>query len=152
MNVGNETVAITLTSTGLPNASVTATVTDDDVLSFVLSSATPTLVEYSTVVVTVRLSNQPLASVSATVSIPTGGTHASVSTTSLTFTTSDWNEPKTVSVVSPPGQPASGPGGADYAHSAVTTKHFGGGGEEYWLFLPADPQPPEAPVVVFLHG
>ncbi len=59
---------------------------------------------------------------------------------------------QTVSVVSPPGQPASGPGGADYPHNAVTTKHFGGGGEEYWLFLPADPQPAEAPVVVFLHG
>ncbi|MFQ5490632.1 MAG: alpha/beta hydrolase family protein [Phycisphaerae bacterium] len=52
----------------------------------------------------------------------------------------------------PPGQPASGPGGRDYPHAKVISARFETGGDEYWLFQPADPEPDEAPVVVFLHG
>lgn len=52
----------------------------------------------------------------------------------------------------PPTQPTDGPGGAQYAHGGVTTRHIGDGDSECWIFLPRDPVPKEAPVVVFLHG
>jgi len=52
----------------------------------------------------------------------------------------------------PPAQPASGPGGAGYAHAGMACSHSGEGDGEYWLFEPADPRPGSAPVVVFNHG
>jgi pimeloyl-ACP methyl ester carboxylesterase len=52
----------------------------------------------------------------------------------------------------PPSQPESGPGGKQYAHSAVTKNRFGIGGEEYWIFEPDSPKPKSAPLVVFIHG
>src|SRR5690242_3836724 len=52
----------------------------------------------------------------------------------------------------PPAQPASGPGGKQYAHAAVTKNHYGKGGQEYWIFEPASPKPASAPLIVFLHG
>lgn len=54
--------------------------------------------------------------------------------------------------VTPPGQPASGPGGAEYPHQGVKAARFGEGDDEYWIFSPEDPRPEKAPVVVFLHG
>ena len=54
--------------------------------------------------------------------------------------------------VAPPGQPATGPGGADYLHQKATAQRFGQGADEYWLFTPDDPRPREAPLVIFLHG
>lgn len=58
----------------------------------------------------------------------------------------------TVAVVRGPGQPHSGPGGADYKHTALHAQRFGEGVDEYWVFSPDDPRPEEAPCVVFLHG
>jgi dienelactone hydrolase len=52
----------------------------------------------------------------------------------------------------PPMQPASGPGGADYRHREVLASSQGAGATQYWLFEPAAPKPKSAPVVVFLHG
>src|SRR5690348_4920938 len=54
--------------------------------------------------------------------------------------------------VTPPSQPATGPGGKQYAHASVTKNRYGKGGQEYWLFEPAEPKPASAPVIVFLHG
>lgn len=52
-----------------------------------------------------------------------------------------------------PGQPASGPGGADYAYAAVTTQSFGAGDTQYWIFTPAQPVPTAPlPVIIFTHG
>ncbi len=53
---------------------------------------------------------------------------------------------------SPPDQPLEGPGGSEYVHASVTESNYGSGGEEYWLFEPADPVPTSAPVVIFNHG
>lgn len=58
----------------------------------------------------------------------------------------------TVAAVRGPGQPLSGPGGADYKHATVQAQRFGQGVDEYWVFSPDDPRPAEAPCVVFLHG
>ena len=52
----------------------------------------------------------------------------------------------------PPVQPATGPGGKQYVHANVTKNRYGKGGEEYWIFEPAEPKPASAPVIVFLHG
>jgi dienelactone hydrolase len=52
----------------------------------------------------------------------------------------------------PPPQPASGPGGKQYAHTSVTKNRYGKGGTEYWIFEPDTPKPATAPLVVFLHG
>jgi acetyl esterase/lipase len=53
---------------------------------------------------------------------------------------------------SPPGQPATGPGGAEASHHAVSARLYGEGARAYWLFEPADPKPEHAPVIVFNHG
>src|SRR5688572_29134181 len=52
----------------------------------------------------------------------------------------------------PPAQPATGPGGKQYAHTRVIKNRYGAGSEEYWIFEPDTPKPATAPVVVFLHG
>jgi acetyl esterase/lipase len=52
----------------------------------------------------------------------------------------------------PPVQPASGPGGKQYAHAGVTKNRYGSGGNEYWLFEPDTPKPASASLIVFLHG
>lgn len=52
----------------------------------------------------------------------------------------------------PPTQPATGPGGKQYAHASVIKNRYGKGGYEYWIFEPDSPKPRSAPVIVFLHG
>ncbi len=51
----------------------------------------------------------------------------------------------------PPGQPATGPGGSDYPHAGYDRTRWGRGADECWIFTPAGPQPASAPVVVFCH-
>ncbi|MEO6787482.1 MAG: alpha/beta hydrolase [Chthoniobacteraceae bacterium] len=53
---------------------------------------------------------------------------------------------------SPPKQPASGPGGSDYAHHSVKQTEHGEEGQQYWIIEPAQPAPKRAPLVIFLHG
>jgi hypothetical protein len=52
----------------------------------------------------------------------------------------------------PPEQPPSGPGGSDYTHAAAAVTAWGRGENRYWLYEPAQPTPPEAPVLLYLHG
>lgn len=52
----------------------------------------------------------------------------------------------------PPVQPESGPGGKQYAHSAVTKNRYGTRNQEYWIFEPDSPKPASAPLIVFIHG
>lgn len=51
-----------------------------------------------------------------------------------------------------PGQPTTGPGGAEYVHASVAFFDAATDADGYWLFEPADPKPDSAEVVVFLHG
>lgn len=51
-----------------------------------------------------------------------------------------------------PGQPATGPGGAEYIHQAVAFYDNATAADGYWVFEPADPKPDSAEVVVFMHG
>ena len=52
----------------------------------------------------------------------------------------------------PPGQPATGPGGAEYRHAKVGESVHGESGEKFWLFVPDEPRAKAAPVILFLHG
>ena len=53
---------------------------------------------------------------------------------------------------SPPAQPAKGPGGKEYSHTAVIKNRYEQGTKEYWIYEPDQPKPASAPVIVFLHG
>ena len=52
----------------------------------------------------------------------------------------------------PPGQPESGPGGADYPHATIAETVLGNGDGQIWIFEPNEPKPESAPIVLFLHG
>jgi alpha/beta hydrolase fold len=52
----------------------------------------------------------------------------------------------------PPGQPPSGPGGADYPHAGFSQQLIGRGARGCWVFSPNDPVPASASIVVFFHG
>jgi len=52
----------------------------------------------------------------------------------------------------PPGQPSSGPGGAEYRHEAVNISEYGQEENQYWIFEPASPIPESAPLIVLNHG
>lgn len=53
----------------------------------------------------------------------------------------------------PPNQPATGPGGADYIHARVASHTTGDDGEDVTIFWPEQPAPGgPLPVVVFTHG
>jgi acetyl esterase/lipase len=52
----------------------------------------------------------------------------------------------------PPLQPPSGPGGAEYAHAGLTQRLIGRHGSACWVFTPGEPVAASAPVVVFFHG
>ena len=54
--------------------------------------------------------------------------------------------------ITPPEQPAIGPGGKQALHASVIKNRYGKGGQEYWIFEPQAPTPRSAPVIVFLHG
>ena len=60
---------------------------------------------------------------------------------------------------SPPPEPEIGPGGYDYPHASVkkcgsywAKGHFLNNNYKYYIFVPAEPTPEMAPVVLFIHG
>ena len=58
----------------------------------------------------------------------------------------------TAYAASPPQQPASGPGSANYPHASYSKNAYGSGDLKYWLYEPASPAPSNAPVMLYLHG
>lgn len=56
------------------------------------------------------------------------------------------------SQVSPPQQPASGPGGSNYFHQSVSKKKYGTGATAFWIYEPANPKPDSANLIIFNHG
>ena len=52
----------------------------------------------------------------------------------------------------PPSQPATGPGGKQYAHTKVNKNRYGTGNQEYWILEPDTPKPTSAPLIVLIHG
>ena len=98
----NSTVTMTVTASratytvGTP-ASATVTVQDDDTRGVTVSAATLTVNEGSTGTYTVKLDSQPTASVTVTPS-KTGSSDVTFAPASLTFSTSNWRAPQTVTV------------------------------------------------------
>ena len=78
-------------------AGVAVTVTDDDTAGVSVSETTLTVDEGGSGSYTVRLNTQPTSNVVISVT-KTGSTDVTVSPATLTFTTSNWNTPQTVTV------------------------------------------------------
>ena len=101
----NETISVEGTSAGVTVTADQITITDDDTNTItkdiVLSKSAVTVTEASgaanTAEYTVKLATQPTAVV--TVAVSSGDTSAAtVNTASLSFTTTNWNQPQTVTV------------------------------------------------------
>ncbi len=92
-----ESVTVNLTSTGITTLPVTAGVTDDDQQTLVVVGSSVTMNESATATFTVALQFQPAANV--TVGLVSNGTGvATVSPSSLTFTSANFAMPQTVTV------------------------------------------------------
>jgi hypothetical protein len=96
-DVGNESVPLTLSSSGLANVTVTASVTDDDLQAFVVTPTALTISEGNTGSFTVALAFQPVSNVNVAISA-TNTAVAGVTVTNLTFTAANYNVPQTVGV------------------------------------------------------
>ena len=95
----NGTATIRISAAGIPNKDVTATEQDNDTLSFLTSVDALAVPEGSTATFQVRLSAQPSADVSATVTRASGDTDITVqSGAGLTFTTANWSSYQTVTL------------------------------------------------------
>jgi hypothetical protein len=93
----NESATITLSATDLPEATVAVTLVDDDTLTIIADPAAIGVVEGGTATFDVRLSAQPGADV--TVSISSSDPNAAtVDPAVLTFTPVDYDQPQTVTV------------------------------------------------------
>ena len=104
-DTANESATVNLSATSTDGeyqgkaASVAVSVTDNDEAGLVVSPATLTVVEEATGSFTVRLATLPTASVTVSVAVAaTDAGEATVDMASLTFTTTDWNTPQTVTV------------------------------------------------------
>lgn len=93
----NNGAILTASSPGATSGTVTVNITDDDVLAIETSTAALTVAEGGTGTFGVRLTAQPTASTTVTVSSPNTAA-ATVSPTTLTFTTANWNAFQTVTV------------------------------------------------------
>ena len=118
---------------GVTVAGVTVTVTDDETVGVTVSPTSVTASEGSTATYTVKLNVQPTSSVvigvtasgSPDVTVDTDGATSGNQNT-LTFTTSDWSTPKTVTV--------SAAQGADAVNDAAAISHAvnaAGSADEY---------------------
>ena len=125
-DTADEVVTLTHSASGAEYAGVSAalavTVIDDDTPELVLSTTTLEVMEGAGTgaTYTVKLGTEP----SATTTVAISGyadTDVDLSTTSLTFTTGNWNTPQTVKVTAGPDH--------DTADDAVTLAHSASGGE-----------------------
>ena len=101
-------------------ASATVTVQDDDTRGVTVSAATLTVNEGSTGTYTVKLDSQPTASVTVTPS-KTGSSDVTFAPASLTFSTSNWRAPQTVTVTAAQD--------SDAADDSATISHAVTGGD-----------------------
>ncbi|WP_428262430.1 hypothetical protein [Haliangium sp.] len=106
----NETVTLTISATGIPDATVTVTVVDDESLSIVANPTAVSVNEGETATFTVRLSAKPDASVTVAVASDDEGA-ATVDATELSFL-DDFSTEKTITVT--------GVADADTSNESVT--------------------------------
>ena len=99
----HDTATLTHTASGGDyggvNKPLTVTVTDDDTPGLVLSKSELAVTEGASASYTVQLATQPTGQVTVTVTVGgTSGTDLSVTGNTLTFSTTNWNTAKTVTV------------------------------------------------------
>ena len=76
----------------------TVSITDDDVAGVSVSDSSLTIAEGSSGTYTIVLDSQPTANVTVTINDPTDNTDATADPASLTFASTDWSTPQTVTV------------------------------------------------------
>ena len=76
----------------------TVSITDDDTAAVTINPTTLTVTEGGTNTYTIVLASQPAGDVTVTVNDPTDNTDVTADPASLTFTTTDWNTARTVTV------------------------------------------------------
>ena len=121
---GTATFTHTASGGGYDNVSATLTATEaDNDRDIVLSPASVSVAEGSTVTYTVKLNSQPTGTVMVTIAKASGGdAHLSVNKSSLTFTTSTWNQTQAVTVS------AAEENSDDYTNGTATFTHAAAGG------------------------
>ena len=97
------TVTHTVTSTGTSYSSAAAnrvdvTVTDDDTAGVTVFETALTVAEGGSGTYTIVLDTQPTADVTVTINDPTGNTDVTADPADLTFSSTDWSTPQTVTV------------------------------------------------------
>ncbi len=117
-DTNNETVTLSFSSAGVADATATLSVNDDDVQAIVAAPTTLRITEGATGSFTVRLSQQPAADVTVTVSSSDPGA-ATAAPASLTFTAANFATPQTVTVTAVQDD--------DVAPESVTISLSGGG-------------------------
>ena len=125
-DAANDTATLTHDPSGADYASVnnailTVTVTDDDTVYVTVTPTSLTVDEGGTGTYTVVLVTQPTGNVTVTIVDPTDNTDVTANPASLTFTSSNWETPRTVTVRAAQD--------ADSTHDTATVTHTVSGGD-----------------------
>ena len=83
---------------GITAGSVTVSITDNDTAGVTINPTTLTVTEGGTNTYTIVLASQPAGDVTVMVNDPTDNTDVTTDPASITFTTTDWNTARTVTV------------------------------------------------------
>ena len=110
------------------DVTLTVTVTDDETAGITVSPTSLPVNEGSTATYTIVLDTQPTSGVTVTINDPTDNTDVTADTASLSFSTSNWSTPQTVTVRASED--------ADSAQDTATVTHTVSGGT-----TPPSPQP-----------
>ena len=97
LDEGDESLSVEGILAGLAIAADSLTITDDDTAALVLAPTSLTVIEGANGAFTVKLATQPTNEVTVTIGGFTS-TDLTLDDTSLTFTTSNWNQSQTVTV------------------------------------------------------
>ena len=122
------TVSGTTAGSGIMVAGTTVTIDDDDERGVEVSPRTLTVLEGGASTYTVVLGSEPTGDVTVTVSVGGGSDDVTVSPSGLTFTSSNWGTPRTVTVTAAQDAGAGtatiehGVLGADYGANNVTAE------------------------------
>ncbi|MDX2091333.1 MAG: hypothetical protein SFX73_25970 [Kofleriaceae bacterium] len=96
-NAVDNSTTISFTATDATSASVSVSVSDNDELGIDISNTSVTVTEQSSTTMTVKLTAEPPGDTTVTI-MSTESTEASVSPTSVLFTTANWNTARTVTI------------------------------------------------------
>ena len=125
-DAANDTAVLTHTVSGgdynsVSNVTLTVTVTDDETAGITVSPTSLPVNEGSTATYTIVLDTQPTSGVTVTINDPTDNTDVTADPASLSFSTSNWSTPQTVTVRASED--------ADSAQDTATVTHTVSGGD-----------------------